>query len=138
MSAWMSSNRRQKCFRCGSQIEENDKIFRKAASVYFCAGCGVIAEGEPVTVGELEQAVLDDLAKMPDEAADSVLAKSLLKLARKLDADEVPPREMPAFTKELRLLSASLRDEYPVAEDDDPTDRARASRERRMREMDGI
>lgn len=138
MAAWIASNRRQTCFQCSGQIEQDDKIYRKAAGVYFCVGCGTIAQGEPATVGELEQAVLDDLAKMPDEASDSVLAKSLLKLARKLDADEVPPREMPAFTKELRLLSASLRDEYPIAEDDDPTDRARAARERRMREMDGI
>jgi hypothetical protein len=134
----MASNKAQKCFRCAGQIEPDDKIYRKSAGVYLCSGCGVLAESEPPQVGPVEQGVLDDLDKLPDEARDTVVARSMLLLAHMLDLGDVPPREIPAYTKDLRIGYMQLRDLFPSQVENDPTTAAREARERRMREQSGM
>lgn len=138
MANWMASSKSAKCFRCGGEVAPDDKVYRKSAGVYLCAGCGVLAEAEPPEVGEIEQGVLNDLDKFPDEARDTAIAKSMIKLARKLDDEDVPPREIPNFTKDIRIGYMQLRDLFPAQDENDATQQARDTRERRAREINGI
>lgn len=138
MAHWLQSNKSQKCFRCAGQVEPGDRIYRKQAGVYLCAGCGVLAEGEPATVGRVEQGVLNDLDKLPDEARDTAIAQSMLELARDIDNGDVSPREKPNYTKDIRIGYMQLRELFPAQEDDDPTQLARNARERRAREQFGM
>jgi hypothetical protein len=138
MANWLESTRTQKCAKCKSAIEVGDQVYRKQASVYYCVGCGLTAENEALVVGAIEQGVEDDLATLPDEANKTALAQSMLKLARALDMDDVPPREVPGYTKEIRLLYMQLRDLFPATEGEDPTSQAQDIRDRRAREMGGI
>lgn len=77
---------------------------------------------------------MKDLAKLPLEAGDTILAQNMLGLAADLDAGDVPPRERPQYTKEIRINLLSLQDAYPATEDEDETELARQKRERRARE----
>ncbi len=56
---------------------------------------------------------MQELAKLPLEAGEGLLAQSMLALARDLDAGDVPPRERPNFTKELRIGLLTLQDAFP-------------------------
>jgi hypothetical protein len=80
---------------------------------------------------------MKELALLPMEAGDGTLAQSMLYLARQLDDGDVPPRERPQYTKELRISLLSLQDAYPASEDEDETEEARRKRERRAREAGG-
>jgi hypothetical protein len=138
MANWLESNREQKCRECRADIEVGQDIYRRQPGVYLCTACGQKAESEPRVLGDVEQAVEDDLARMPGEARKTVIAQTMLKLARQIDADDVGTREMFQYTKELRLMFMQLRDLFPEHEENDPTQKAREDRERRMREGYGI
>jgi hypothetical protein len=138
MANWMDVARATSCRWCKKKIDSGDHVFRKSAGVYLCGDCGLLAENEPVILGPLGQAVQDDLDTLPPEAAKTAIAQSMVKLAAQVDADEVPPREMTLYTKDIRLGYMQLRDLFPAQEADDPTTKAREDRERRMREQSGI
>jgi hypothetical protein len=117
------------------------EIYIKAKGVYYCNTCGIEAENGLGTVkaGGLEEAFLRDMGMLPDAAADTVLAKSALYMARQLDAGDVAPREVTQYTKEIRLSLLQLHELYPPAEDGDDTEERRAKlQERRRREQGGI
>lgn len=114
-----------------------EEIWMKSAGVAYCQGCGLLAETTEVSVGEIEASVLADLGRLPLEAADTSLARSMIYLARQLDAKDVSPREVTNYTKELRLSLLSLKDEFPQGEENDETDEARQRRVRR-REAGGF
>jgi hypothetical protein len=94
-----------------------------------CEACGKDIEENGVPAGEVEQGVLNDLGKLPDEASTSSIAKASLKIARVLDSNEISPRDMAPLIKELRQNRAALLSLYPPEEDDDPTETARKNRE---------
>ena len=135
---WRDASRDGRCSHCGSPFVAGDRIWVKAAGTVYCDGCGLLDENVPHAIGPIEAAVMKDLAKLPLEAGDGVLAQSMLSLARDLDAGDVPPRERPQYTKELRIGLLSLNDAYPSAEEDDETEVARRKRERRAREGGGF
>ena len=136
MGHWLDSNKEgQKCDRCKGSIALGDRIYRKLAGVYYCNGCGIIADGEPHVAGEVEQGVEDDLALLPPAATKTSLARSMILLARSLDGGDVPPREVPTYTKEIRLFYMQLKELFPPQDDADPTQQMRDQRERRMREL---
>jgi hypothetical protein len=139
MGRWIEARRDGRCQHCGKAFAPGDQIWAKSAGVYYGAecGCGLLDENSAVSAGEIEASVLADLARLPLEAGDTALAKSMLYLARQLDARDVAPREVTNYTKEIRLAFLSLKDEYPVGEENDETDEARQRRVRR-REAGGF
>lgn len=137
MGTWFDAKKKGSCHNCHKPTDEGDHIFRKLAGVFLCGQCGTLAEAEPVLRGEVEQSVEDDLALLPVEARGTSLAAAMRVIARKIDADDVSPRDLPNNTKELRMLYLQLKELYPPADDDDPTQVARDKHERRMREQWG-
>ncbi len=137
MGRWIEARRDGKCAHCGKLTAVGEEIWYKSAGVAYCQGCGLLDEAAPPVVGPMEQSVLVDLARLPLEAAEGLLAQSMLSLARDLDNGDVPPRERPQYTKELRIGLFSLKEEYPASEEDDETEEARRKRERRAREAGG-
>lgn len=138
MGRWIEAKRDGRCAHCGKPTAAGTEIWYKSAGVAYCQGCGLLDEAAPVTVGPMEASVLKELAKLPPEAEEGLLAQSMLTLARNLDEGDVPPRERPQYTKELRIGLLTLQDAYPVAEEDDETEAARRKRERRAREGGGF
>ena len=138
MGRWIEARRDGRCAHCGKPTLAGEEIWLKSAGVAYCQGCGVLDENAPVTIGRLEASVLAELAKLPEEAATGLLAESMLSLARDLDSGDIPPRERPQYTKELRISLLSLQDAYPESEADDETEVARQKRERRARENGGF
>jgi hypothetical protein len=139
MGSWFTAKRDGKCKHCGAPFSAGDDVYAKGAGVYLGGdcGCGHVAESEPVIAGPRETAVMRDLAKLPEEAAQTMIAANMIGMAKQLDDGDVAPREIPNFTKELRLNLMSLLDAYPAGEDDDETEEARRKRERRAREAGG-
>jgi len=137
---WDQATGPVKCRTCKVPIAPGTEIFIKSKGVYYCPACGVGAEenmGQMVVSG-LEEAFLRDMEALPDQAADTVLAKSALFMARQLDQGDVAPREVTQYTKEIRLNLLQLHELYPPAEDGDDTEERRAKlQERRRREQGG-
>lgn len=133
---WDQATGAVKCCKCRTPIAPGQDIWLKAKGVYYCGGCGLEAEEAPaVRQGGIEEALLRDLDKFPDEAADTTLAKQSLYMARQLDCGEVSPREVTQYTKEIRLNLLQIRDLYPPADENDDTEsRREALQERRRRE----
>lgn len=138
---WGFSTGPVSCRGCKELIVPGDRIWIKAKGVYYCNSCGLIAEqnlGEVVS-GGIEEGLIKDLDQFPDEAADTVLAKMALSMARQLDQHDVAPREVTQYTKEIRLNFLQLRDLYPPEGEEDDTDNRREKlAERRRREQGGI
>lgn len=137
MGRWIEAKRDGRCAHCPKTFLVGEEIWVKSAGVYYCQVCGLLDENMPRVMGELETSVMKELAKLPLEAGDGTLAQSMLYLARQLDEGDVPPRERPQYTKELRISLLSLQDAYPASEEDDETEEARKKRERRAREAGG-
>lgn len=139
MGHWSEARRDGRCQHCKKPYLAGEQIWVKAAGVYYGqeCGCGLLDENSAPAVGEIEASVLKDLAKLPSEAAETVLAQSMIYLARQLDARDVMPREVTNYTKEIRLSSLSLKEQFPEGDQDDETDEARQRRVRR-REAGGF
>jgi hypothetical protein len=135
---WFEAKRDGKCKNCKKPVAKGDEMYAKSAGVYLCGECGLVAENTGPDLGPVEQAVEDDLATFPAEARRSAIAQSMLYMARQLDANDVSPRDVTNYTKEIRLGLLTLKDMYPPAEEADETELARQKRERRMREAGGI
>jgi hypothetical protein len=131
---WTQARRDGRCSHCPRPVAAGDEIWVKGAGVIYCHDCGLLAENLPSEAGRWVTSVMKDLAKLPMEAGESLLAQNMLGLAQDLDDGDVPPRERPQYTKEIRINWLSLLDAFPPAEDDDETEAARRKRERRARE----
>jgi hypothetical protein len=138
MGSWFEAKKPGKCAHCHEPFEAGTEIWAKSAGVYYCQGCGNLDEATAPAVGPIEGSVLAELSKLPDEATAGLLAQTMLSLARDLDAGDVPPRERPQYTKELRIGFLTLKDEFPSTEEDDETEEVRRKRERRAREAGGF
>lgn len=140
MGSWFTAKRDGRCAHCKAEFHAGDDVFAKGSGVYLGGdcGCGHVAESEPVIAGPRETAVLRDLGKLPAEAAETMIAANMLGMARQLDDGDVAPREIPNYTKELRINLLTLKDDYPASEEDDETEEARRKRERRAREAGGF
>jgi hypothetical protein len=134
---WIEAKRKGRCVLCKNEIAVGAEIWLKSAGVAYCHDCGILAENMPHEYGPLESSVMKELAKLPMEAGEGTLAQSMLFLAAQLDEGDVPPRERPQYTKELRISLLSLQDAYPATDTDDETETARQKRERRAREAGG-
>jgi hypothetical protein len=134
MGRWTEARRDGRCAHCPAKFAAGDEIYVKSTGVYYCQGCGLLADNVTHDVGAWEASVMKDLAKLPLEASDSLLAQNMLGLAKDLDAGDVPPRERPQYTKEIRINLLTLKDEFPAKDDEDETEEARRKRERRARE----
>lgn len=138
MGNWFEAKRPGKCAHCGTPFEAGTEVYAKSAGVYYCQACGNLAEATAPAAGQLETAVMQELARLPMEAGTGLLAQTMLSLARDLDAGDVPPRERPQYTKELRIGLLTLQDAFPAQEEDDETAEAQRKRERRAREAGGF
>lgn len=129
-----------KCGHCHQPYAAGEEIYAKTAGVYLgmTCGCGMLAENETPVAGPRETAVLNDLARLPGDAQQSMIAQNMLGMARQLDEGDVAPRDVPNYTKELRLNQMQLADMFPAIEDEDETETVRRKRERRAREGGGI
>lgn len=137
MGRWAEARRDGRCQHCSKPLLAGEEIWVKAAGVAYCQGCGLLAENSESAVGAIETSVMQELARLPLEAAEGAYAQNMLYLARQLDAGDVPPREVTNYTKEIRLNLITLQDAYPASEEDDETEDARRKRERRAREAGG-
>jgi hypothetical protein len=135
---WSYAGRNAVCRSCSTPIPSGTEMFVKTAGVYYCQACGNLYETTERTVGELEEAVNKDLGTMPDEAKDSTFAQAALYMARQLDDGDIPPREVPTYTKEIRMNMMELWMRFPPQGEEDETDQAQARLERRRRESGGI
>lgn len=113
-------------------------MFVKTAGVYYCLTCGHLYEELERNVGDIEEAINLDLGSMPDEAKDSTFAQTALYMGRQLDDGDIPPREVPTYTKEIRMNMMELWMRFPPQGEEDETDKAQARLERRRREAGGI
>jgi hypothetical protein len=138
---WGNSSGPIKCRGCKLAIPSGSDVWIKSKGVYYCGGCGILAEAAPdeVKAGGIEEGLLRDLAQFPEEAADTALAKMACVMARQIDCGEVAPREVTQYTKEIRLNFLQIRDLFPPLEDADDTETRREKlAERRRREQGGI
>lgn len=76
-----------------------------------------------------EDAVLRDLAKMPEELRESAVAVTALMLARSLDAGEMLSRDQVGCVREIRMCMTQLREWNPAGASGDETDETRARTE---------
>lgn len=130
-----------RCRGCKEALLPGSPIWIKSKGVYYCNSCGLIAEqnlGE-IKPGGIEEGLIRDLGKFPEEAIDTALSKSALYMARQLDNGDVAPREVTQYTKEIRLNFLQIMELYPPEEEaDDTEDRRERLQERRRREAGGI
>lgn len=84
----------------------------------------------------VEDAVLHDLSRLPDDMRQGGVAKVALFCAQQLDqpAGMLAPRDAAAYLREMRLALAQLREMAPGEVKGDVTDEVRARRERRLAE----
>lgn len=131
MSRWIeSADRVTSCARCKARIEIGQRFYYLRRGTYLCEMDGSLAEHEEPEVGEVESGVLEDLGKLPPEAAHGTIAKLMIKTARLIDSGEVADRDIAPLLKESRTQLAQLKDQYPPAQEDDDTEKTRKRRER--------
>lgn len=138
---WDTSSGPVKCRGCRNPVPPGSEVYIKSKGVYYCADCGLVAENAPneVKEGGIAEGLLKDLSQFPEEAADTAMAKAALMMARQLDDGDVAPREVPQYTKEIRLMILQVRELFPSTDDDDDTETRRERlNERRRREQGGI
>lgn len=126
------AERRVSCARCKARVEPGQRFWYARRGTYMCELCGSMAEHEEPEVGEHESGALEDLKRLPPDAAGGTLAKLMIGLARKLDSTDTADRDYPVMTKELRQVLVQLRDQFPPEEEDDDTAKARKRRVRMM------
>jgi hypothetical protein len=131
MSRWIeSADRLTSCARCHARIEVGQRFYYLRRGTYLCEMDGSIAEHEVPEVGEVESGVLEDLDLLPEEASRRTLAKSMIKTARLIDSNEVADRDIAPLLLQLRATLKQLQDDFPPAQEDDDTEKARKRRER--------
>src|SRR5258708_8021680 len=64
-------------------------------------------------LGDIELGVLSDLKSIPEYLREGGLARSAISLARMLDSGGIDKRDVPAMTRELRMLLTLLLDKAP-------------------------
>jgi hypothetical protein len=96
---------------------------------------------DPTVFGYLgqsvEDSVLHDLARLPEDMREGGVARIALFCAQQLDSAVVnglAPRDAAAYARELRLALAQLREMAPGEVKGDMTDEVRERRERRLAE----
>jgi hypothetical protein len=137
MARWIEeANKKTSCARCHAVIEVGQRFYYLRRGTYLCEMDGSMAEHEEPEVGEVESGVLEDLDKLPGEAANGTIAKLMLKTARLIDSGEVADRDIAPLLKESRTQLAQLQILYPPAQEDDDTQKSRKRREQ-MLMLDG-
>ena len=131
---WFNAKKDGLCSSCGAPVVEGDRMWAVRRGYYVCEADGLLREAakDDTNMGRLESSVVESLKALPPEAGGSALAQSMLHLARLLDQDEVNPRDVPSFHKELRQTLAQLEIMYPAIPDDDATAEVNKKREARM------
>jgi hypothetical protein len=138
---WEPAGGPVKCKGCKAPCPPGTDIYVKSKGVYYCAGCGTLAENAPSDVkpGGIEEGFVKDLAKYPPESLETSLARQALYMARQLDDGDVSPREVTQYTKEIRINLLAIMDMFPDEDDTDDTETRREKlNERRRREQGGI
>lgn len=136
---WFTSTKKNgTCSQCGAPVAEGERMWAVRRGYYVCEADGFLREStkDSTDMGALEAGVIESLKPFPPEAMGSVLAQSMLYLARQLDLGEATPRDVPNFSKEIRQSLAQLEIMYPPEPEDDATDEAQKRRERRMAGLD--
>jgi hypothetical protein len=80
----------------------------------------------------VESAVLNDLARLPQDMRQGGVARVALYCAQQLDEGLLSPRDAAGYAREIRLALAQLREMAPGEVKGDATDEVRARRERRL------
>jgi len=133
MSRWIEqADRLTSCARCHARIEIGQRFYYLRRGTYLCEMDGSIAEHEEPEVGEVESGVLEDLDQLPPEASRRTLAKTMIKTARLIDSGEVADRDIAPLILQLRTTLRQLQDQFPPAQEDDETEKARKRRERML------
>jgi hypothetical protein len=131
MSKWIEeSEHRGECARCREGIGKGQRIYWVRRGVVMCELCGSLAEHEVPETGAIERGVLTDLGTLADEASETALAQTTLYMARALDRNEVAPRDVAPYNKEMRQNITALKDTYAETGDDDATDLSRSKRDK--------
>jgi hypothetical protein len=90
--------------------------------------------------GEVEAGVLADLATLPENLQNGVIAATALLMARQLDNAgmiDLPARDAAAYIREIRLGVTALREQAPGGNEGDATDEHRQRRELRLQILPG-
>jgi hypothetical protein len=131
---WFDAAKKGSCSQCGCPIAEGDRMWAVRRGYYVCEADGLLreaAKGE-MEMGAMEAGVTESLKAFPPEAGSSALAQAMIYLARLLDRDEVNPRDVPNFQKEIRQTVAQLEMMYPPEPEDDTTAKAQKKRAQKM------
>lgn len=135
---WFSAQRKGTCSSCGAPVNEGERMWAVRKGYYTCEPCGFLRESsqDSSAMGKLEAGVIESLKSFPPEVMGTALAQSMIHLARLLDHDEVNPRDVPNFSKELRQSLAQLELMFPPEPEDDNTAAALKRRERKLAQLD--
>lgn len=83
-------------------------------------------------IGLMEEAVLSDLAELPEKMRKGGVAAGALRCARVIDEGGLTPRDEAGYVREIRLALAQLREMAPGDVKGDSTDEVSQRRERRL------
>lgn len=128
--SWFYVKKDLNCSACGAPVGEGEKAWAVRKFYYTCEPCGFLRESGQLgnSQGPLEESVAKTLEAFGPEVTGEALAQTALYLARQLDRDEVNPRDIPAFSKEVRQTIAQLMVMFPPEPEDDETDKAQQRR----------
>ena len=137
MTWFHSKQKNGHCSACGAPVTEGERMWAVRKGYYTCEPCGFLRESSNETgdMGQLEASVVESLKVFPPEVMGTELAQGMLYLARLLDQNEVNPRDVPTFQKEIRQTLAQLMIMYPSEPEDDATASAQKRREQKMAEL---
>lgn len=132
---WFDSTKKGSCSQCGCPVKEGDRLWAVRRGYYVCEADGLLREAakDDQNMGAMEAGVTESLKAFPPEAGSTALAQAMIYLARLLDRDEVNPRDVPYFQKEIRQTIAQLEIMYPREPEDDTTATAQKRRAEKMR-----
>lgn len=135
---WFNAKKNGSCSSCGAPVTEGELMWAVRKGFYCCEFCGVQREDsqDRADLGRLESSVVESLKAFPPEVMGTELAQGMLYLSRLLDHEEVNPRDVPTFQKEIRQTLAQLMIMYPTEPEDDNTDDAQKRRETRLAGLD--
>jgi hypothetical protein len=130
---WFNAKKDGNCSHCGVPVEAGDRMWAVRRGYYVCEADGLLREASTNTdMGRMESSVVESLKAFPPEVMGQELAQGMLYLARLLDHEEVNPRDVPTFQKEMRQTLAQLEIMFPPEPDDDATADVQKQRESRM------
>ena len=135
---WFYSKKKDgSCSACGAPVDEGARMWAVRKGYYTCEPCGFLREQSKETgnMGQLEASVVESLKVFPPEVMGTELAQGMLYLAKLLDQNEVNPRDVPTFQKEIRQTLAQLMIMYPAEPEDDATAAAQKRRETQMAKL---